>query len=237
MVGSGLTRAGRFIALFATAMLLCMIDPHAAQARTAIVPRDVVAPIATVTREELEKLPVARSIADILALQPGEPVVVKGRQDGIRLRGLADPRQSPYDLTGRVGTAEGGDVTVFEIPKDIRRGRWVLQFNSNTPNPIEQPVTFYAYLDAYLDREKLRSGQRAQFRYDLDFGEGPGEISMTITTAGPIHYAKNGQPQVLQVGRDGKARLSDYITALRGSPTGIPFAITPSFGGLRIKVR
>lgn len=225
------------MALFATAIVLCFLDTSAAQARIGI-PRDVVAPIATVTREELEKLPVARSVADILALQPGEPVVVKGRQDGIRLRGLSDPRQTPYDLTGRVGTAaDGGDVTVFDVPKDIRRGRWVLEFNSNTPNRREQPVTIYAYLDAYLDREKLRSGQRAQFRYDLDFGEGPGEISMTITTSGPIQYAKNGQPQVLQVGRDGKARLSDYITALRGSPTGIPFAITPSFGGLRIKVR
>jgi hypothetical protein len=87
----------------------------------------------------------------------------------------------------------------------------------------------YGFLEAWLEQEKLRSGQNAAFGYEIDFGDGPMTITMTIATTGPIVYDRVGQPQVVQVGADGRMSFRGSIHALQGSPVGIPFTIVPTF--------
>ena len=87
----------------------------------------------------------------------------------------------------------------------------------------------YGFLNAWLERDKLRSGQDAEFGFELDFGTGPMTLTGLITTTGPIVYGRVGQPQVIQVDAQGKARLTGSIRALQGSPAGIPFTIEAVF--------
>ena len=54
-------------------------------------------------------------------------------------------------------------------------------------------------------------------------------LTGVITTTGPIVYGRVGQPQVVQVDAQGKARLTGSIRALQGSPAGIPFTIEAVF--------
>ena len=87
----------------------------------------------------------------------------------------------------------------------------------------------YTFVEAWLERDKLMSGETAQFGYQLDFGDGPGQVVMNIAVTGAVAYAKAGQPQILQLDEEGRAIFTDTINALEGTPAGAPFAIIPTF--------
>lgn len=142
---------------------------------------------------------------------------------------------NPGGMAGEVplGTAVGADgtsgMTFFSMPVWVQPG--AVEFNLVTAGGDEIVVEsqVYTYLEAWLEQEKLRSGEQAQFGYQLDFGDGPGQVMMTIAITGPITYAKVGQPQVLQLDKEGRVTFTDHIQALQGSPAGTPFSIIPSF--------
>ena len=197
---------------------------------------DISSPVTTLSSEELEKLPTIRDISNLALLQPGEGVTVAGRYNGIAIRGGEGSTLPVTPLPIRIGTLSNGtDVTNFDIPKTVKAGPVVLDFAPANGDPFSQQGHVYGFLRVWIEQGKLRSYQRAGFGYDIDFGRGPGQITLVITTVGPINYHRAGQTQTLDIGADGKATFSNYITALKGSPVGTPFTILPRFNALRLR--
>jgi hypothetical protein len=128
-----------------------------------------------------------------------------------------------------VGPGRVGGITSFEIPFLAGTGPMTLRAVGMDGQETVVEAVSYGYLNAWLERDKLRSGQDAEFGFELDFGTGPMTLTGVITTTGPIVYGRVGQPQVIQVDAQGKARLTGSIRALQGSPAGIPFTIEAVF--------
>lgn len=120
-------------------------------------------------------------------------------------------------------------ITSFAIPSLVGTGPFTVNLIGLDGTQVAQESGAYGFLEAWLEQDKLRSGQSAGFGYVIDFGDGPMTIVMTINTTGPIVYDKVGVPQVIQIGADGQMRFQGTIRALQGSPTGIPFTIVPTF--------
>ena len=231
-------RLGLSAAVLAAAFLFGQIGAPQASAREERLV-DTPAAITTLSTEEIEKLPpITRDLSQIAMLQPGQPVAVAGRYDSIRLRGFPDNGAPGTSLPLGEGTLrDGTDVTRFFVPKTTPPGPIRLDFAPANGDPFTRQAHVYAYLKSWIDQEKLHSFQRAQFGFNLDFGRGPGTVSMVINTTGPIRYAKAGQVQTLRIDRKGKAQLTDCIQALKGSPVGAPFSIIPVFSTLSLASR
>ena len=161
-------------------------------------------------------------------IQAGGPVVL-----GEPYRAIAMGEPGGIASEVPIGTAIGPDgesgMTALTIPAWVQPGP--VEFNMIGADGQEVVIESQAYtfVEAWLERDKLMSGESAGFGYSLDFGDGPGQVVMTIAVTGAIAYAKAGQPQVLQLDEEGQVTFTDTINALEGTPAGAPFAIIPAF--------
>jgi hypothetical protein len=161
-------------------------------------------------------------------VQAGGPVVL-----GEPYRAIAMGEPGGIASEVPIGTAIGPDgesgMTALTIPAWVQPGP--VEFNMIGADGQEVVIESQAYtfVEAWLERDKLMSGESAGFGYQLDFGDGPGQVVMTIAVTGAVAYAKAGQPQVLQLDEEGQVTFTDTINALEGTPAGAPFAIIPAF--------
>ena len=132
-----------------------------------------------------------------------------------------------------VGTAIGADgesgMTSLTVPAWVQPGPVEIGLLGVDGEQVMIESQAYSFVEAWLERDKLMSGETAQFGYQLDFGDGPGHVMMTIAVTGAVTYAKAGQPQILQLDEEGRVTFTDTINALEGTPAGAPFAIIPTF--------
>lgn len=168
----------------------------------------------------------ARAIPQFLEL--GRTVTVGTPYRAVSLR-TAKSLDIELPSSTAVGPGGVGGITSFEIPFLAGTGPLTVRAVGMDGQVTVVEAVSYGYLNAWLERDKLRSGQDAEFGFELDFGTGPMTLTGVITTTGPIVYGRVGQPQVIQVDGQGKARLTGSIRALQGSPAGIPFTIEAVF--------
>lgn len=136
-----------------------------------------------------------------------------------------------------VGTAIGADgesgMTSLTVPAWVQPGPVEIGLLGVDGEQVMIESQAYSFVEAWLERDKLMSGETAQFGYQLDFGDGPGQVMMTIAVTGAVTYAKAGQPQILQLDEEGRVTFTDTINALEGTPAGAPFAIIPTFAAVQ----
>lgn len=168
----------------------------------------------------------ARSLPQFLEL--GRTVTVGTPYRAVSLR-TAKGLDIELPSSTAVGPGGVGGITSFEVPFLAGTGPVTLRAVGMDGQVTVVEAVSYGFLNAWLERDKLRSGQDAEFGFELDFGTGPMTLTGVITTTGPIVYGRVGQPQVVQVDAQGKARLTGSIRALQGSPAGIPFTIEAVF--------
>src|SRR5690606_31719441 len=144
---------------------------------------------------------------------------------------IGQPGAGPEEVP--IGTAIGADgesgMTALTIPAWVQPGPVEIGLVGMDGEQILIESQAYTFVEAWLERDKLMSGETAQLGYQLDFGDGPGQEVMNIAVTGAVAYAKAGQPQILQVDEEGRAIFTDTINALEGTPAGAPFAIIPTF--------
>ena len=178
--------------------------------------------------EVLDSVPdhLPRSMPDFVAV--GSPVTVGSPYRSVL---VASPAVGEVDLP--LATAVGPDgvsgITSFTVPVSLGTGPKTVRTIGLAGEEAVAETVCYGFVNAWIEQEKLRSGQSAAFGYELDFGTGPMTVSAVVTTEGPIVYGRAGQPQLIEVDAQGKARLTGQVRALKGSPTGIPFAIHATF--------
>ena len=141
----------------------------------------------------------------------------------------ADWPETELPIAMAIAPDGASGLSSFIIPAQLGAGPLTISLQGFDGEMIEEQVTGYRYVSASIERDKLMSGDLASFQYELDFGTGPRLVYITVVTAGPISYARNGVTQPLEIGADGKAIFVDQIQALQGSPTGIPFSISATF--------
>ncbi|MEM6474825.1 MAG: hypothetical protein AAF687_01520 [Pseudomonadota bacterium] len=180
-------------------------------------------------------IPIVDAAPEDLPFVPGDyvdlanPVSLGVPYEGANISQAGDPLPGEMPVAVAFGPDGIEGTTNLVVPKWVQPGP--LEFELYTPegDVIEVKSEGYQFVRGWIEQDKLRSGQVAQFGFDLQFGDGPGTVTMVIATAGPIVYERVGQPQVLQISEDGKVSFTDTVQALKGSPVGIPFAITPTF--------
>lgn len=163
-------------------------------------------------------------------VQAGGPVVLG---EPYRAISIGHAEEIPSEVP--VGTAIGADgesgMTAFTMPAWVQPGPVEFSLVTAGGEQLVAESQAYTFVEAWLERDKLMSGETAQFGYQLDFGDGPGQVVMTISVTGAVAYAKAGRPQVLQLDEAGQVTFTDTINALEGTPAGAPFAIIPAFTG------
>lgn len=180
------------------------------------------------------KLQVVETVPASMIATPGEFVELGSQLVlGTPYRAAFVTGASGAEIEVPAGTSLGPDgtsgMTSIGLPFSLGTGELTVRLIGMDGRETTAKTGAYGYLEAWIEQEKLRSGQNAGFGYEIDFGDGPTTVVMVITTTGPIVYDRVGQPQTVEVGADGRMSFRGNIRALQGSPTGIPFTIVPTF--------
>ena len=146
----------------------------------------------------------------------------------------AAPTGAPIEVpVGRSISPDGMEAltTYYAVPS-LPTGPLTVATTAPDGTTWRTPTYAYRIVSASLDQEQLSSGQETEFVYTFDFGESEEEraVPLRVDIEGPIRYELDGLPQVMMIEASGLATYTGTIRAIRGSPTGIPFAINATVG-------
>lgn len=156
--------------------------------------------------------------------QRGSLVTVRGEVETASLGDRALPILKTVMPNGRT-------LSTVPVPRDIPEGARSLDLTDPSGGRRSQSLFIYDVLGGRLDQNLLSSGAVTQGEFLVCVAGGPQKVKARIFAAGPVHFRGKGGKgkrfeQSFGVSGTGLLRIPFQIQAEKGSPTGIPFALT-----------
>lgn len=194
--------------------------------------------------ELVQKLKIINSIPKYIPYKPNEYVQTGSKNNIIGDYSNVEFENNPFSKSEIPSTSVTGElisvpvsrainsdgsmaITSYKIPENLKPGNYNIYFVDELGEKNKYEMGVFEIVSAEIEREKLIAGEKAEFFYEFNFGQGPErEVGIRINTTGPIKFKREGKIIPLKVNSNGHAKFLDNIRARKSiAKTSVPFTI------------